>query len=93
VRRHLEGGLLAVINAWPARSSIINTTSVNADMPEQTLLSYATTKGAIQNFTSGLAQMLIEKGMRVNCMAPGSVWTPLIPSTMPPEQVKEFAAS
>jgi NAD(P)-dependent dehydrogenase (short-subunit alcohol dehydrogenase family) len=74
-------------------SAIINTTSVNADMPNQSLLPYATTKGAIQNFTGGLAQMLIDKGIRVNCVAPGPVWTPLIPSTMPPEQVKEFGKS
>lgn len=73
--------------------AIINTTSVNADMPKQTLLPYATTKGAIQNFTGGLAQMLAEQGIRVNCVAPGPVWTPLIPSTMPPEQVKEFGKS
>jgi NAD(P)-dependent dehydrogenase (short-subunit alcohol dehydrogenase family) len=74
-------------------SAIINTTSVNADMPKQTLLPYATTKGAIQNFTGGLAQMLAKKGIRVNCVAPGPVWTPLIPSTMPPEEVKEFGKS
>ena len=74
-------------------STIINTTSVNADMPKPTLLPYATTKGAIQNFTAGLAQMLMPKGIRVNCVAPGPVWTPLIPATMPPEQVKEFGAS
>jgi len=72
---------------------IINTTSVNADMPKQTLLPYATTKGAIQNFTGGLAQLLADKGIRVNCVAPGPVWTPFIPSTMPPEQVKDFGAS
>jgi len=71
-------------------AAIINTTSVNADMPKQTLLPYATTKGAIQNFTAGLAQLLADKGIRVNCVAPGPVWTPLIPATMPPEQVKEF---
>jgi NAD(P)-dependent dehydrogenase (short-subunit alcohol dehydrogenase family) len=73
--------------------AIINTTSVNADLPKQTLLPYATTKGAIQNFTGGLAQLLAKKGIRVNCVAPGPVWTPLIPSTMPPDQVKEFGAS
>lgn len=73
--------------------AIINTTSVNADMPKPTLLPYATTKGAIQNFTAGLAQMLMPKGIRVNCVAPGPVWTPLIPATMPPEQVKKFGAS
>jgi NAD(P)-dependent dehydrogenase (short-subunit alcohol dehydrogenase family) len=74
-------------------SAIINTTSVNADKPKPTLLPYATTKGAIQNFTGGLAQLLGKRGIRVNCVAPGPVWTPLIPSTMPPEQVKEFGAS
>jgi hypothetical protein len=74
-------------------SAIVNTTSVNADTPKQTLLPYATTKGAIQNFTGGLAQLLAEKGIRVNCVAPGPIWTPLIPSTMPPEQVKEFGQS
>lgn len=71
-------------------TSIINTTSVNADMPSETLLPYATTKGAIQNFTAGLAQLLAPKGIRVNCVAPGPVWTPLIPSTMPPEKVRNF---
>ncbi|TWI52372.1 hypothetical protein IQ22_03515 [Pseudomonas duriflava] len=70
--------------------SIINTTSVNSDMPKATLLPYATTKGAIANFTAGLAQLLAEKGIRANSVAPGPIWTPLIPSTMPPEQVSEF---
>jgi NAD(P)-dependent dehydrogenase (short-subunit alcohol dehydrogenase family) len=71
-------------------SSIINTTSVNAYKPRPTLLAYAATKGAIQNFTANLAQLLGEKGIRVNCVAPGPIWTPLIPSTMPLEQVKSF---
>ena len=70
--------------------AIVNTTSVNADTPRPTLLPYATTKGAIQNFTGGLAQLLAEKGIRANCVAPGPIWTPLIPSTMPAEQVKSF---
>jgi hypothetical protein len=70
--------------------AIINTTSVNADSPTPTLLPYATTKGAIQNFTGGLAQLLADRNIRVNCVAPGPVWTPLIPSTMPPEKVKSF---
>ncbi|WP_157221007.1 SDR family oxidoreductase [Flavisphingomonas formosensis] len=74
-------------------SAIINTTSVNADTPKPTLLPYATTKGAVQNFTGGLAQLLGQKKIRVNCVAPGPVWTPLIPSTMPPDQVKEFGKS
>ncbi|NTS64783.1 glucose 1-dehydrogenase [Sphingomonas sp. HHU CXW] len=71
-------------------SSIINTTSVNADKPLPTLLAYATTKGAIHNFTAGLAQMLAARKIRVNAVAPGPVWTPLIPSTMPVDQVKSF---
>ena len=70
--------------------AIINTASVNSDMPNPTLLAYATTKGAIQNFTGGLAQMLAEKDIRVNAVAPGPIWTPLIPSTMPEETVKNF---
>jgi NAD(P)-dependent dehydrogenase (short-subunit alcohol dehydrogenase family) len=71
-------------------SAIINTASVNSDMPNPMLLAYATTKGAIQNFTGGLAQMLAEKGIRANAVAPGPIWTPLIPSTMPDEMVKNF---
>ncbi|MCS3447380.1 MULTISPECIES: glucose 1-dehydrogenase [Bradyrhizobium] len=70
--------------------AIINTASVNSDMPNPILLAYATTKGAIQNFTGGLAQMLAENGIRVNAVAPGPIWTPLIPSTMPEETVKNF---
>jgi NAD(P)-dependent dehydrogenase (short-subunit alcohol dehydrogenase family) len=69
---------------------IINTSSINADQPNAQLLAYATTKGAIQNFTMGLAQMLADKNIRVNCVAPGPVWTPLIPSTMPTEAVRTF---
>jgi len=71
-------------------AAIINTTSINADDPSPQLLAYASSKGAIQNFTAGLAQLLAEKGIRVNCVAPGPIWTPLIPSTMPPEKVKNF---
>jgi NAD(P)-dependent dehydrogenase (short-subunit alcohol dehydrogenase family) len=71
-------------------SAIINTASVNADSPSPHLLAYATTKGAIQNFTGGLAQMLAGKGIRANAVAPGPIWTPLIPSTMPDENVKNF---
>jgi hypothetical protein len=71
-------------------STIINTASINADAPSPHLLAYATTKGAIQNFTAGLAQMLAEKGIRANTVAPGPVWTPLIPSTMPDDAVKNF---
>ncbi|WP_137389683.1 SDR family oxidoreductase [Rhodoligotrophos defluvii] len=71
-------------------ASIINTASINSDAPNPILLPYATTKGAIQNFTAGLAQLLAEKGIRSNAVAPGPVWTPLIPSTMPLESVKSF---
>jgi hypothetical protein len=71
-------------------SAIINTASINADKPNPTLLAYATTKGAIQNFTAGLAQLLGPKGIRANAVAPGPIWTPLIPSTMPPEKVEKF---
>ena len=73
-----------------AGSSIINTSSVNLDSPSPQLLPYATTKGAIQTFTGGLAQLLAAKGIRANAVAPGPVWTPLIPSTMPEEKVKHF---
>jgi NAD(P)-dependent dehydrogenase (short-subunit alcohol dehydrogenase family) len=73
-----------------AGASIINTSSINYDAPKPTLLPYATTKGAIANFTAGLAQLLGDRGIRVNAVAPGPIWTPLIPSTMPPEHVAEF---
>jgi NAD(P)-dependent dehydrogenase (short-subunit alcohol dehydrogenase family) len=71
-------------------SAIVNTTSINAKSPNPTLLAYATTKGAIANFTAGLAQLLAEKGIRVNCVAPGPIWTPLIPSTMAEKSVEKF---
>jgi NAD(P)-dependent dehydrogenase (short-subunit alcohol dehydrogenase family) len=80
----------AAIPHMPKGGSIINTTSVQADTPGPQLLPYAATKAAIQNFTGGLAQMLGPKGIRVNCVAPGPIWTPLIPATMPPEKVKNF---
>jgi NAD(P)-dependent dehydrogenase (short-subunit alcohol dehydrogenase family) len=71
-------------------SSIIGSSSVNSDMPNPTLAPYAATKAAIANFSASLAQMLGERGIRVNSVAPGPVWTPLIPSTMPPEKVEKF---
>lgn len=71
-------------------STIVNTTSVNAYKPKPILLAYAATKGAIQNFTSSLGQLLADDGIRVNCVAPGPVWTPLIPATMPEENVRSF---
>ena len=80
----------AAVPHMKAGASIINTSSVNSDMPNPTLLAYATTKGAIANFTAGLAQVLAERGIRANSVAPGPIWTPLIPSTMPPEAVESF---
>jgi hypothetical protein len=73
-------------------SAIIGSSSVNSDMPSPTLAPYAATKAAIANFCASLAQMLGEKGIRVNSVAPGPIWTPLIPATMPPEQVESFGA-
>jgi NAD(P)-dependent dehydrogenase (short-subunit alcohol dehydrogenase family) len=80
----------AALPQLKAGASIINTTSINSDQPRPTLVPYATTKGAIANFTAGLAQMVGDRGIRVNSVAPGPIWTPLIPSTMPPEQVEAF---
>ena len=80
----------AALPHMKAGAAIINTASVNADNPSPSLLAYATTKGAIQNFTAGLAQLLADKGIRANAVAPGPVWTPLIPSTMPPDKVSHF---
>jgi len=71
-------------------SAIVNTSSINAKDPSPHLLAYATTKGAIANFTAGLAQLVAEKGIRVNAVAPGPIWTPLIPSTMPADHVEQF---
>ncbi|RON54199.1 glucose 1-dehydrogenase [Pseudomonas frederiksbergensis] len=80
----------AALKHMKAGGSIINTSSVNSDMPKPTLLPYATTKGAIANFTGGLAQLLGPKGIRVNSVAPGPIWTPLIVSTMTDEEVQNF---
>jgi NAD(P)-dependent dehydrogenase (short-subunit alcohol dehydrogenase family) len=74
-------------------STIINTSSVQAVSPSPELLDYATTKAGIQNFTKGLAQGLAEKGIRVNAVAPGPIWTPLIPATMPVERAESHGES
>jgi NAD(P)-dependent dehydrogenase (short-subunit alcohol dehydrogenase family) len=71
-------------------SSIINTTSIQEDQPTPILLPYAASKAAITNLTANLAQLLGERGIRVNSVAPGPIWTPLIPATMPPEAVEGF---
>ena len=70
--------------------SIIGSSSVNSDMPSPTLAPYAATKAAIANFTASLAQLLGPKGIRVNSVVPGPIWTPLIPATMPTEKVANF---
>ncbi len=80
----------AALNHMGKGGSIINTTSVQAFEPSPQLLDYATTKAAILNFTKGLAQQLAEEGIRVNAVAPGPIWTPLIPATMPEEKVEQF---
>jgi NAD(P)-dependent dehydrogenase (short-subunit alcohol dehydrogenase family) len=71
-------------------AAIINTASQQAYQPSPSLLAYAATKAAIVNFSKGLAQQVIARGIRVNIVAPGPIWTPLIPATMPPDQVKSF---
>ncbi len=80
--KHLESG-----------SAIINTTSVTAYQGASSLLDYSSTKGAIVAFTRSLSQSLIEKDIRVNGVAPGPIWTPLIQQTMPEEQIKQFGKS
>ncbi len=74
----------------PPGGSIINSSSVNSDNPSPNLIAYAMTKAGIANFSASLAQMLAEKGIRANSVAPGPVWTPLIPATMPEEKVASF---
>ena len=73
-----------------AGATIINTSSVQSSSPSPELLDYATTKAAIVNFTRGLAQSVADQGIRVNAVAPGPIWTPLIPATMPEEKVESF---
>ena len=73
-------------------ATIINTTSIQSTNPTGKLLAYASTKGAISNFTAGLAELLADKNIRVNAVAPGPIWTPLIPSTLPPEKVEGFGS-
>jgi NAD(P)-dependent dehydrogenase (short-subunit alcohol dehydrogenase family) len=79
-----------VIPHMPPGGSIINSSSVNSDMPSPQLAPYAMTKAGIANFSASLAQMYGEKGIRANSVAPGPIWTPLIPATMPEEKVESF---
>lgn len=71
-------------------SAIINTGSINGLRGNKSLIEYSATKGAVTALTYSLAQALVDRGIRVNCVAPGPVWTPLIPATMPPEKVESF---
>ncbi len=80
----------AAVPHMKAGGAIINTASINSDAPNPSLLAYATSKGAIQNFTAGLAQMLANREIRLNAVAPGPIWTPLIPSTLPEKAVRDF---
>lgn len=73
--------------------AIINTTSVVSYKGKAVLVDYASTKGAITSFTRSLAQQLADRGIRVNGVAPGPIWTPLIPATFPPDQVGEFGGN
>ncbi|MDQ2810932.1 MAG: SDR family oxidoreductase [Actinomycetota bacterium] len=80
----------AAVPHMPAGGSIIGTSSVNSDSPKPDLLPYDVTKAGVANFMAGLAQLLADKGIRANSVAPGPIWTPLIPATMPAEQVASF---
>lgn len=80
----------AALPHMPSGSSIIGSSSVNSDQPSPTLFAYAATKAAIANMTASLAQLLGERGIRANSVAPGPIWTPLIPATMPEEKVESF---
>ncbi len=80
----------AAVPHIPEGGAIINVASIQAYQPSPELLAYASTKGAIVTFSKALAEMLAERGIRVNVVAPGPIWTPLIPATMPPEKTKNF---
>jgi NAD(P)-dependent dehydrogenase (short-subunit alcohol dehydrogenase family) len=80
----------AAVPHMPSGSSIIATSSIQSDSPSPALLAYAATKAAISNLTASLSQMLGEKGIRANVVAPGPIWTPLIPATMPSDKVQSF---
>lgn len=80
----------AAVPHMPSGSSIIGSSSVNSDAPSPQLVPYAVTKAGIANMVGSLAQLLAEKGIRANSVAPGPIWTPLIPATMPEEKVENF---
>jgi len=78
------------VEAMPPGSTIVNTSSIQGTNPSPSLMDYATTKAGIVDFTKALADDVAKRGIRVNAVAPGPIWTPLIPATMPPEQYREF---
>ncbi len=80
----------AALKHLPAGGSIINTTSIQSFQPSANLIHYASTKGAITTFTRALSEIGLKQSVRVNAVAPAPVWTPLIPATMPEEQVQKF---
>lgn len=82
----------AALAHLPRGGAIVNTGSVNGLRGNKSLIDYSATKGAVNALTYSLAQSLVDRGIRVNCVAPGPVWTPLIPATMPPEKVESFGA-
>jgi NAD(P)-dependent dehydrogenase (short-subunit alcohol dehydrogenase family) len=83
----------AAIPHMPEGGSIINVASIQAYQPSPTLLPYTATKGAIVTFTKGLAQEVVQYGLRANTVAPGPVWTPIIPASMPEETVSQFGGT
>ncbi len=83
----------AAMNHLEPGGVIINTASIQSLRPKSHLLAYATSKGAVLNFTKALAELAMQQGVRVNAVGPGPVWTPLIPSTMPEEKVRSFGSN
>jgi NAD(P)-dependent dehydrogenase (short-subunit alcohol dehydrogenase family) len=83
----------AILPQMKPGGSIINTGSIQSFDPSENLIAYASTKAAIVSFTRSLASLAIKQGVRVNAVAPGPVWTPLIPSTLPKNKVKEFGSN
>jgi NAD(P)-dependent dehydrogenase (short-subunit alcohol dehydrogenase family) len=82
----------AAVGHLPEGGAIVNSTSVTAYQGKSVLIDYASTKGAIVAFTRSVAESLVERGIRVNGVAPGPIWTPLIPATFPPDSVESFGA-
>ncbi|EKE44287.1 short-chain dehydrogenase/reductase SDR [Oceaniovalibus guishaninsula JLT2003] len=100
LRRIIDSNVLGVMFCTQAAlphlkdgACIVNTTSVNAFKGNDSLITYSTTRGATLAFTRSMAMNLADKGIRVNAVAPGPVWTPFIPGSMPPEQVEDFGSS